>query len=58
MNMATIANKTSAELLASKGLAAEMKKELTGNILPYWMNRMCASDGRFHSRIHHNGILP
>jgi len=51
MNMATIANKTSAELLASKGLAAEMKKELTGNILPYWMNRMCASDGRFHSRI-------
>ena len=51
MNMATIANKTSAELLASKGLAAEMKKELTGNILPYWMSRMCASDGRFHSRI-------
>ena len=49
--MATIANKTSAELLASKGLAAEMKKELTGNILPYWMNRMCASYGRFHSRI-------
>lgn len=49
--MTAIVNKTSAELLASKGLAAEVKKELTGNILPYWMNKMCASDGRFHGRI-------
>lgn len=49
--MTAIVNKTSAELLASKGLAVEVKKELTGNILPYWMNKMCASDGRFHGRI-------
>lgn len=51
------ANMTAAELLASKGLASEMKKELTENILPYWMNKMCDSDGRFHGRIDGNEVL-
>lgn len=51
MTMTAIENKTSAELLASKGLAAGMKRELTNNILPYWMAKMCRADGRFHGRI-------
>ena len=51
MTMTAIENKTSAELLASKGLAAGMKRELTDNILPYWMDKMCRADGRFHGRI-------
>ena len=49
--MNSVNTKTSAELLAAKGLAAEMKKELTNDILPYWMNKMCDSAGRFHGRI-------
>lgn len=49
--MTAIENKTSAGLLASKGLAAGMKRELTDNILPYWMDKMCRADGRFHGRI-------
>ena len=51
MNMTAIEKKTSAGLLASKGLAAGVKRELTDNILPYWMNKMCDSEGRFHGRI-------
>ena len=47
----TAINMTSAELLASKGLAAEMKKELTDNILAYWMNKMCNPNGGFYGRI-------
>lgn len=42
---------TTAELLAAKGLASEMKRELTDNILPYWMNKMCNPEGGFHGRI-------
>ena len=42
---------TAAELLASKGLAGEMRKELTGNILPYWMKKMCNPADGFYGRI-------
>ena len=44
-------NTTTAELLAAKGLAAEMKKELTDNILAYWMKKMCNPEGGFYGRI-------
>ena len=44
-------NMTAAELLASKGLAGEMRKELTGNILPYWMKKMCNPADGFYGRI-------
>ena len=40
--------KTPAELFAARALAAQMKKELTENILPYWMENMCNPDGGFH----------
>lgn len=55
--MTVVNTKTSAELLASKGLAAEMKKELTENILPYWINRMYDPAGRFHGRINGEEVL-
>ncbi len=48
---------TSAELLAAKGLAAEMKKELTENILAYWMKNMCNHDGGFYGRISGEEVL-
>lgn len=48
---------TAAELLASKGLAAEMKKELTENILPYWMKKMCNPAGGFYGRIDGDEVL-
>ena len=50
-------NVTSAELLASKGLAVEMKRELTDNILPYWMKKMSNPDGGFYGRITGEEIL-
>ena len=50
-------NMTSAELLAAKGLAAEMKKELTENILPYWMKNMCNPAGGFYGRISGEEVL-
>lgn len=43
--------KTSAELLAAQALASQVKKELTENILPYWLNKMISDDGGFHGRI-------
>ncbi len=43
--------KTSAELFAAQALASQLKKELTQNILPYWMNRMSRPEGGFHGRI-------
>lgn len=43
--------KTSAELLAAQALAYQTKKELTENILPYWMERMCYSSEGFIGRI-------
>lgn len=48
---------TSAELLAAKGLAAEMKRELTDNILAYWMNKMCTPEGGFYGRISGTEVL-
>ena len=48
---------TSAELLAAKGLAAEMKKELTENILAYWMKNMCNPAGGFYGRISGEEVL-
>ena len=44
-------NKTSAELLAAQALAGQAKKELTENILPYWMERICNPTGGFYGRI-------
>lgn len=46
--------KTSAELLAAQALASQLRKELTGNILPYWMERMCKEKGEFYGRIDGN----
>lgn len=43
--------KTPAEIFAAKALAAQMRKELTGNILPYWMDKMSKPSGGFHGRI-------
>lgn len=48
---------TTAELLASKGLAAEMKKELIEDILPYWMKKMCRPEGGFYGRISGDEVL-
>lgn len=48
---------TNAEFLVSKGLAAEMKRELTDNILLYWMSKMCNPSGGFHGRIDGNEVL-
>ena len=45
------AQKTSAELFAAQALASQMKKELTQNILPFWMNRMIRQEGGFYGRI-------
>lgn len=43
--------KTPAEMFAAQALASQLKKELTGSILPYWMTKMCKPDGGFHGRI-------
>ena len=43
--------RTSAELLAAQALASQVKKELTGNILPYWMEKMCRPEGGFYGQI-------
>lgn len=43
--------KTSAELLASQALASQVRKELTDNILPYWLNKMCKPSGGFYGQI-------
>lgn len=43
--------KTAAELLAAQALASQLKKELTNNILPYWMNKISLKDGGFLGRI-------
>ena len=32
-------------------LNAQVKKELTENILPYWTTRMCPEDGSFNGRM-------
>lgn len=43
--------KTAAELFAAQALASQVQKELTENILPYWMGRMCRPEGGFYGRI-------
>ncbi len=43
--------KTAAELFAAQALASQVKKELTDNILPYWMRKMCNPEGGFYGRI-------
>ena len=44
-------HKTSAELFAAQALATQLKKELIGNILPYWMNRVPLPEGGYLGRI-------
>jgi len=44
-------SKTSAELFASRALASQVRKELTDNILPYWMKKMCNPSDGFYGRI-------
>ncbi len=44
-------SKTPAELFASRALASQVRKELTENILLYWMKKMCNPSGGFHGRI-------
>ena len=44
-------HKTSAELLAAQALAKQVQKELTEDILPYWIKGMCSPDGGFYGRI-------
>ncbi len=48
--MAT-SQKTPAEIFAAKALASQAKKELTGNILPYWSRKMLNPSGGFYGRI-------
>ena len=45
------AQKTSAELFAAQALAMQVKKELTTDILPYWIKRMNNPEGGFYGRI-------
>ena len=44
-------SKTPAELFASRALASQVRKELTENILPYWMKKMCNPYDGFYGRI-------
>lgn len=43
--------KTPAEIFASKALASQMRRELTENILPYWMEKMAKPSDGFYGRI-------
>lgn len=47
--------KTPAELFAAQALAAQVREELTSNILPFWMQKMPVPDGGFLGRIDGNG---
>ncbi len=49
--------KTAAELFAAQALASQVKKELTENILPYWMNKMLTPSGGFYGRIDGSEVL-
>ena len=53
----THTQKTPAEIFAAKALASQMRKELTGNILPYWTKKMSNPSGGFYGRIDGNEIL-
>ncbi len=46
--------RTSAELFAAKTLARQMRKELTENILPYWLEKIYTPSGAFIGRISGN----
>lgn len=50
-NTMETSHKTSAELLAAQALAKQVQKELTEDILPYWIKGMCSPDGGFYGRI-------
>ena len=51
--------KTPAEMFAARALTAQLKKELTDNILPYWMTKMRRPEGGFYGRIDgHENIDP
>ncbi len=45
------AEKTAAELFAIQALVSQVSKELTSNILPYWMGKMRNPKGGFYGRI-------
>lgn len=49
--------KTPAELFAAQALASQVRKELTDNILPYWMQKMTTPEGGFYGRIDGNEQL-
>lgn len=49
--MSTRKEKTAAELFMAQALAKQLKQELTGNILPYWTNRMQNPERGFYGRI-------
>ena len=53
----TTDTKTSAELLAAQALASQVKKELTENILPYWMDKMSRPEGGLYGQIDGNEQL-
>ena len=44
-------DKTPAEMFAARALAAQLKKELTDNILPYWMEKIRRPEDGFYGRI-------
>ena len=44
-------NKTSAELFAAQALASQLKKELTSDVLPYWMEKVCGNEPLFIGQI-------
>ena len=48
---------TAAELFAAQALASQTKKELTEDILPFWMKNMCKGDTGLYGRIKGNGEL-
>lgn len=50
----TVPEKTSAELFAAQALRSQLKKELTEDILPYWMTNVCGKNGFFLGRIDGN----
>ena len=50
-------HKTSAELFAAQALALQMKKELTQDILPFWMQKMTRPEGGFYGRVDGSGNL-
>lgn len=46
---------TPAEIFAAKALAGQVRKELIENILPFWMEKMCAPSGGLLGRISGDG---